>query len=314
MKINSAKSILKSLFVLLFFVFSFFPTHRSQAALWPAIDPIIKTALEKIQKQIDGMLLGAAKQASIKAIQQQMNSLIAGGSGSGGAMFVTDWKAYLVTQPQSQANLFINDYISQSLKGRGSLSSYVPAGFEGVGSNSSYLSQLEQGAKAITSNNPAQSQVTFTGDPSTMFAGPDPFKQLNLYLSGVNNPWAFNIDVQIKYQDELEKQKLIAQTKVIAGQGFPGKESNGMTIAPGSVIKDQLSKVQGMGLDMIANAQNLPEIITSAVSMTINQTIQQGIGNVQAQVNREIANAKAKAAAQMTQTIGTQGPGALYNH
>jgi len=312
MQTSFYRKFIRGLAIMLIFSFLFFPIQKSEAAAWPAIDPIINNALLKIMDQIKAMLLGVAKQAAIKAIQQEMNYLITGKSSSGGAMFVTDWNDYLQTRPQAAANLVINDYISQSLRGRGSISGYVSAGSEGVsGQRMSYQSQLDQMAKKSTSDQP-KTQVTFTGNPSQMFSGRTPFQQMNLYLSGVNNPWGFNLEMQTKYQQELDKQKMIAQTRVIAGQGFPGNDSGGITITPGALIKDQLAKVQGMGIDMIATARELPEIITSAVSMTISQAIQQGIGNLQSQVHREISNVRSNAANQLNKAISTKGPGVMY--
>ncbi|MFA6383616.1 MAG: hypothetical protein WCX17_04315 [Parcubacteria group bacterium] len=297
--------------VLILFSFLFFPAHKSEAAAWPAIDPVINSALTKIMDQIKAMLLGVAKQAAIKAIQEEMTYLITGKS-SGGAMFVTDWNDYLKTRPQAAANLVINDYISQSLRGRGSLVGYVSATTaqaEGVGM--SYVSQLGQWAQNSTSDQQV-GQVMFTGNPTQIFSGRQPFQQMNLYFSGVNNPWAFSMDVQARYQEEIARQERIAEVRVISGQGFPGNDSDGMTITPGALIKDQLAKVQSMGVDMIATARELPELITSVVSMTISQTIQQGIGNLQSQVHREITNVRNNAKNQMNQTIRNIGPAAYY--
>jgi hypothetical protein len=311
MQTSFYKKFIRGLAVLLFLSFLFFPIQKSEAAAWPAIDPIINDALTRIRDQIKAMLLGVAKKAAIDAIQDEMTYLITGES-SGKAMFVTDWNDYLETRPQVAANLVINDYISQSLRGRGSLVGYVSATTqqaEGIGM--SYVNQLAQLARNSTTD-PLEMQPTFTGEPSKMFSGPRPFQQMNLYFSGVNNPWAFNLNVQTRFQQELEKQKRFAEVRVIAGQGFPGNDSGGMTVTPGSLIKDQLAKVQNMGIDMIATARELPEIITSAVTMTISQTIQQGIGNLQSQVHREITNVRNNAKAQMKKTIDKVGPAAYY--
>jgi len=69
-----------------------------------------------------------------------------------------------------------------------------------------------------------------------------------------------------------------------------------------------------MGIDVISTAQNLPEIIASAVSMTINQTMLQGIGNIQAAVHREVAAVRSNATTQLNQAIKSVGPSALYKH
>lgn len=311
MQTNFCKKFIRSLAIILLFSFLFFPAHRSEAAAWPAIDPVINSALTKIMDQIKAMLLGVAKQAAIKAIQEEMTYLITGKSSSG-AMFVTDWNDYLKTRPQAAANLVINDYISQSLRGRGSLTGYISATqtqAEGVGM--SYVSKLGQLAQNITSD-PPEAQVTFTGEPTKIFSGPNPFQQMNLYLWDNNDSFDYLTNVQKRYIAELDRQENMAEVRVISGQGFPGNDSDGMTITPGALIKDQLAKVQSMGMDMVATARELPELITSVVSMTISQTIQQGIGNLQSQVHREITNVRNNAKTQMNKKIQEIGPAAYY--
>ena len=286
------------------------PIHQSEAAAWPAIDPIINQALEKITAQIKAMLLGVAKQAALKAVQKQVLSMV-GGKSSSGPMFVSDWNDYLVDRPQSASNIYINDYISQATSGRGSLTSYKPAGGEGVGGGS-YMSQLAQGAKNTTSGKPTQPKVTYVGNPSQMFASSNGFANLDLYLSGVNNPWTFNMDVQQAYQTKLDNEKMINQSKAVSGQGFIGTEVSGKTVTPGSVVAAQTSKSLGMGLDVLANARDIPELITSAVTMAITQAIQQGLGNVQASVNRSTTNVNSQKSTQNNAAVQSGGPGSLY--
>ena len=230
-------------------------------------------------------------------------------------MFITDWNAFLVKQPKANSNVFINDYISKSTGGKGSLTSYIPAGGEGVGGNSGYMSQLAQMAKKETSGAPKQNKPTYTGDPSKMFSGSSgsaAFKNLNSYLSGVNNPWAYSMDVQQKYQDNLDSEKKIAETKANAGSGFIGKEVGGKTVTPGSIVKDQTSKVQNMGLDVLANANNLPEVISAAVSQIISQTMTQGLGNVMASVTKQ-SSTNASQKNQQNTAVQNNGPGALFS-
>jgi len=295
---------------------------------------------------IKGIILGAAKKKAVEALQQEATALITGKS-SGGPMFVSDWQAYLIKQPQATANLYINDYISKITSGRGSISGYVSNGriganlklsqnYEGVGpgsfaygmggisaahasslsSNSgsagNYISQLVAGAKKLTTETP-EIKVTYQGNPSQMFSDPkNGFKNLNLYLSGINNPWAFNMNIQSELEKKKAELEKVATAKVVAGQGFPGLESGGLTTSPGILIKDQLSKIQNMGVDVVANATNIQEVVVSLATSMINQTMTQGIGQIQSMVRKEVTAVKSQVSAQINQTVQTQGPGALY--
>lgn len=302
------KSIILSLVVLL--VFSPLNAEKSQA-FWPDfIGNAYGAIMENILQTIKDIQVGAAKQAAVMALQKEMSFLITGRS-AGGARFVTDWNAYLVTQPKNTSDIYINDYISQATRGRGSLTSYIPAGSEGVGGGS-YTSALAQGAKNITSSQPAKPQVTYTGNPSQMFDSANGFSNMDLYLSGINNPWAFKMNVQQAYQTKLANTQLAAQMKVNGTGGVLPVESNGQTINPAGLVEAQIAKVQNMGVDVLTNAQNLPSIISSVVSATINQAMIQGIGTIQASVHREVANVRSQASAQMNAAVSSGGPGAIY--
>lgn len=304
----------RNFFLLLFVLsFAFSPSfHPAQA--WDALPANAWLfSAETVQKIINGIQMGAAKQAAVLALQQEATALVTGKS-SGGPMFVSDWGAYLVKQPQADVNIYMNAYIDNAVNGRGSLKGYVAKGAEGIGGNSSYPSQLAQMAKKLTTEQPTL-KMTYTGDPSRMFADPkNAFRNLNLYLSGINNPWAFNINMQVEAEKKKTELEKIAQTKVIAGQGFTGKESNGMTVTPGVLIKDQISKVQTMGMDVVTNATNVQEVIASLASSMINQTMMQGIGQMQAIVHKEVTDVRSKAGLQTNNAVRTQGPGALYGN
>jgi hypothetical protein len=100
----------------------------------------------------------------------------------------------------------------------------------------------------------------------------------------------------------------------ITSPGYLGKEVNGITVTPAGLVEAQVNKVKTMGLDVISNAQNLPDIITSAVAMTISETMIQGIGQIQSAVHREISNVRSNATNQLNQAVRSVGPSALYKH
>lgn len=287
------------------------PLAVPQADAWfPGADAVIAEKMREVYETIQAFMVGAAKQAAIQSLNQEVSFLVTGRS-SQGVMFVTDWKDYLVTQPDRQAKLYMNAYIDQITAGRGSLSQYIPAGSEGFGlAGGNYINSLRVGAQNGILN-PTQPVTTYVGNPSQMFASGN-FRNLSLYLSGINNPWAFNLNVQQKLDETRQTNQLAAQTRSIAGQGFPGTDINGKTVTPGIVTKENLVNVQKMGLDSIANAQNMPAIITAIVSKIITTSITQGIGTMQNLTHREVVNVQNQTNTQMNSAIGAYGPGAQY--
>lgn len=267
-------------------------------------------ALDTVYNTIQGITLGMLKKQAVSALNQEVNFLVTGRS-SQGAMFVTDWHDYLIAQPQKQTQLYMNAYIDQATSGRGSLSQYIPAGSEGFGlSRANYNNQLGIGARASIVN-PAMPRTTYVGDPSQMFAQGN-FRNLSLYLSGINNPWAFNLHMQEVMDKKNQELQKVASDKIIAGQGFTGTESEGKTITPGIVAKEALTGVQDLGNKIIAEAQSVPEVILSVVSQMITQSLSQGIGTIQASVHREIGNTRNQVTGQMNAAISQYGPGAQY--
>lgn len=293
----------------LIFSLSFFSAPKAQA--WDAIPAAILNASIKILNDTtNGFMLGVAKQAAVRALNQEVNFMITGRS-SQGALFVTDWHDYLVNQPQKKTRLYMNAYIDQATSGRGSISQYIPANSEGFGLNvANYNNQLKVGAVASVVN-PATPKVTYVGNPSQMFAQGN-FRNLSLYLSGINNPWAFNLHMQEKFDETRQNEQLTAQQKAQAGQGFLGTESNGKTITPGILVKEQAAGVQDLGNKIIAGATHVPEVITAVVSQMVSQSITQGIGMIQASVHSEVANVRSQTTSQMNAAVQQLGPGAQY--
>lgn len=302
-----------SLFLAISLVYSPFYCGNAQAASsssWVAAAAMTFASIMNYQDSIKGFMLGIAKQAAMKALSQEINFMITGKS-SQGTMFVSDYRDYLIAKPKGQAVLYTNARIDQALGGRGSLSGYIPAGSEGFGlAGGNYMNSLRVGAQSAVTN-PADPKVTYVGNPSQMFAQGN-FRNLSLYLSGINNPWAFNLFAQNTLDQKTQEEQKTASDKLIANQGFPGTESNGKTITPGILVKEASAGVQNMGYDIISNATHIPEIATALVSQLVTQSINQGIGMMQATVHREIGSVRTQVTGQMNAAVGSYGPGALY--
>jgi hypothetical protein len=329
---NNSLKVRVAIFVLAGLISFSSSTEKSEAALWPGVDPGITAGLTKIYDLIQGAMLGAAKQTAGVAINQQMDSALSSGGANGGPMFITDWDNYLVDQPKNDANVFINDYISETTAGKGSLANYEPVSatnfasknYEGVGEGSfaygnlmnkaaasgsvsvgggNFMAQLAQGALALTVNQ-KKPQVTYQGNPSQMFAG-GTMKNMSLYLSGINNPWAYNMHMQDKYQEKIENNKFVAATMGTAYQGVNGAGDKNNISNPGSLIKDMKASYQGMNVQTIVNARSLSEVITGAVSSATAKAVSIGIGSVQAKVTQKNASLNLRVGNQLNNNTNT---------
>jgi hypothetical protein len=243
-------------------------------------------------------------------IDKAVSSFV-GGSSSSDSKVITDYQDFLYGQPEEKAELFINDLLSQTTGGQSS-SSYISA--EGFGEGSAgYKKQLVSNFTESLKAQKGTLQNTYIGDPGENLFSEGNLDNFNSYLSGINNPWAFDLYAQQKYQEKLEEEKGAAQAKAIAGNGFSGVEKDGKVITPGSLIGANMSNIMDMGNKMIAGATNPGEIITGAVQQVIMQTLQNGIGEIQSHIGEEMQNIKSYTN-ELDKLIGEQGPGAKYGN
>ena len=288
-------------------LFFSYPT-KADAALWPGIDPEITRMLDTVYDMVQGMILGALKQAAVKMLNSQMDGLMAG-QGNNGAAYITNWKDYLVDQPKSETKVYMNSYLSKMTAGKGSSTTgYQAEGFSGGSSYSQTLAQAEKNRFENIDNVP---KLSYEGDPSQMFSGKG-FKNLELYTSGVNNPWAFNMAAENAYEKQLAEKKAIAQAQAISNQGFRGTTgSNGTITYPGILKKEMAANVDKLPNDVLASAKSIPEVITSIVSQLITKKMQQGFDSIQ-KSSQSQASSQNKQQSSVNNAAKVSGPSALF--
>lgn len=289
MKNKNKQSFFKKIIFVLFFSFvlSLSPLFAPKSQAWMAMAAAAYgEALRVLHENIKGIQLGILKQQALRSINSQIESLIGGGSSTKDAMFITDWEDYLIKQPENNTRKYMNDYLTQVTGGRGSFSGYQAEGFDSGMAN--YQGDLFQLGKSIIENEGPK--VTYEGDPAHMFDDGN-FYNMSLYLSGINNPWSFKNYIAETYSAKMEQEQQIAQAKAIAYQGFKGtgEDQNGQGIItnPGSLIKENIANAQDLGNKIIASADHIPEVITAVVSQMITKSIQNGIGNIQKNLQKE---------------------------
>lgn len=290
------KTILSSF---LLFVFCFYNIPKSQATVWPAVDPGITSGLQKILEMVNGLIVGTLKQQAVKMLNSQVD-ILAGTGANGEPTFIINWESYLVDEPQNATNLYMNDYISQMTRGRNTSSLYSTEGFSGP---ANYGAQLGQVSQLLGKAN--QPKLTYEGDPSQMLQSGN-FKNMELYLSGVNNPWSFNIAIQAEQQRVLENNRFTAQAKAIANQGFPGTSAN-----PGILTKELMANAQDMPNKILQAASSIPEVTTALVTQMINQSITQGFVSVRAKISKSTAGVT-KYTNAANQAMTQYGPAARF--
>lgn len=317
-----------ALVILLSFIVSFSPLGARKSHAWLSFAAAqYKQMLEEISYKIKGITLGLLKQQAVKSLNSKTDKLVAGKNGKD-AKFITDWESYLYKTPDANTKKYMNDYLSKITAGKGSKTTYkskTSEGFFGGSSGStsgskvgggSYSSQLIEIAKKTTSDT-KDPKMTYEGDPSQMFASGN-FKNMNLFLSGINNPWAFQMNAQREYEKKKAEERKLADTKSKAYFGFigtgEGQNGKGKITRPGSLTMQSKANAEDLGNKVIASATHPEEIITALVSQLITKSIGQGMGSLPSIFQKELGSLTGNATKTSKSNDSSSGPGSSYKN
>ncbi|OGI14863.1 MAG: hypothetical protein A3E38_03010 [Candidatus Moranbacteria bacterium RIFCSPHIGHO2_12_FULL_54_9] len=297
----------------------FFGTpHTASAGYWgePTSAAIMKHTMETIRLAVQGATIGALKVAAIQTLNNQVGQLI-GGSASGRPLIITNFNDFLYQQPQQKTELFMNDFFTLTTRGKGSSANYIGAGDSGGigGSYASYLVSVGRQAIGEGTAAPTLNLEEYTPSPQAMFAEGD-WRAFNAFFSNpMNNPYGYAIETEKAYQNKLAMTQQEAVVKALS-PGFLPVEKNGTVLAPAGLIGAVTENVQTLGNEMIANATNPAEFLSGVVAATatkmISGLIQNGIGQVQANIQREIGNVTREVNSALGDATSALGPGAAF--
>lgn len=274
----------------------------------------VKEMLEKIQRQIEGTLLASFKSMAVNMINRQIDDLI--GGGSNGPLFITNWEDFIYRAARDQTNMVMNDFFTQTSRGKYSMANYV-----GVGDvNSvaqSYLGKMVQQAKMATTEPPEYPQYdldSVVSSPDVIFTTGD-WRGLNaMFANPANNVYGMTLMAEQKYQSELSKNIDLLTAEAVANKGFSSVKQDGYVITPGSTLADVVSSAKKLPNEIIAAAENPGELVggvlMSVMNKTITNLVQQGIGKVQSRVAREVGSIGGAAGRFAANELITRGPGA----
>jgi hypothetical protein len=308
---RSAKRIMVSGLMFLGVVFFLFP-QPVRADVWAAnfAAAVMKQMLEKIARQIEGSLLGSLKMAAVQMLNQQVGQLIGGGT-SGQARFIVNFNDFLYQGPAQRTELYMNDFFTMTTRGRGSSANYIGAS---GGNYSGYLESV--GRQAIGGTQGEINLEEYTASPQTMFAEGD-FRAFNAFFSNpYNNPFGYSLEVEKAYQNKLAMEQQAAAIKATAAGGYLPVEQNGMVITPAGSIQAAVTNIQNIPNQIIASATNPGEFLSGVVSAMANKVVtnlvQNGIGQVQSNIQREIGGVNSQVNSALKQATNLYGPAAPF--
>lgn len=352
MKQKSSKKFIAKIILLSFCLSSlltFSPLEAPKTQAWDAMAANgALFAWNQLADTIKGITLAAAKQAAMQMVLEEVNKLVDDTFGTG-TKIIRDWNDYLISSPERQSKKLMNDYLSNITQGRDSsryrslkIGQIMAYGnnYEGFGGMDQYQFALIQKARAegteiasdtpqgnydeflrqvatnITTENDTPPEVTCSDqDRLQMFRGAnfDPFINCT---SGINYlPTAEGIIRKKYYGNILPNQKDIAQTESISPGVLGSKDkTTGRILTPAGTMENIINKANTLGLDMLAKANTIPEIISAAVVTAIERSIKQGIGSIKDRAQREISNVRKQATSNINKSAQQIGPRAVFKN
>lgn len=252
---------------------------------------ILKQTLEKIQHQIDGVLLATLKSTAINVLNTKVMQMVAGTSAKD-SLIITNWKQYLYQEPAEQTK-YAYDTTFKSITLQGRSTGFVPStGGLSYESKISSYADLHLGNSASLSGNTARLSE-LSGDPIASVSNGN-FRVLSeMYASG-SDPIGYSLRAERFLMEESAKNQQEAQVKAMAS-GYKGvTDKYGNTILPGSTISQMVSNTQDMSNKIIAASQNPSElvggVIASLANRMITSAIQNGLGDIQSKILREVSS------------------------
>lgn len=291
---ESGKRMVRMSVFVLFFTLSFLIAPQAQAQAWGTTNifgSLIQTSLEKIARQIEGVMLGAFKASAIQMLNSQVANLV-GGTSVGGSAIISDWRSWLYEVPEQRVSVAHEKFFNSVLRGRDSSSYHSMLADQDAGVNNYYemlaaqMEGFDNGGSVY-----ANAEELVGGDPVAELAGGN-LKALNaLFAKPTNNPFG----LALVYESEMQSAREQARTEQMVksmSSGYKGIEKNGMTVLPGSTIGQIVANSQDIGNKVIAAASNPMElasgVIVSIVNQSITSAMQRGIGSIQTNIQREV--------------------------
>jgi hypothetical protein len=332
------------------FCFSLFlslsPVKAPEAQAWDAaFGAVVDQGIMAMREMILGIVLAAAKQAAMEMILEEVNKLMDDTFGTG-EKIIRDWNDYLITTPDRQSKKLMNDYLSNITQGRDSsryrsmdisqIMSYSK-NYEGFGGmsqyqfaliqkaradgdasgdspdSSSYLSHLASIGRNIINSNDTTDPKLYDKKPGTMFDEKN-FGNLSYYFASGSDPWSFANKISQKNYQTLSDQKDVARTEAQSSGFLGGKDENGQVTTPASTNEAITNKANTLGMDIMAKANSIPEVISAAVVSAISRSIKQGIGSIKDRAKRELSNVRQQITNNTNKSAQQIGPRAVFNN
>lgn len=277
---------------------------------------LLKQVLEVIWEQIQAILFGIAKKVAVGIARDQANRLTSGGMDKKPA-FITDYKQFIFDVAIDEGLLYMDDLLSDTLGGKGSLLNYVAGGGSIEALGKQYMNVLNSEVKStFAADNCKYTLDQYTPNPLSSIKKGD-WRVLNAATFPCNNPLGLSNKTKNNVQRKANAVSQQKQVEAIVGNGFKCVEDkNKRCVGPATIIQDITAAANKLPFDLITGSQKWGELLSSAAGAFVNQALsnmyQKGFEDVSKKLNRELGKVDAKLGAARADLHRQLGPGAVF--
>jgi hypothetical protein len=268
-----------------------------------------KQILEEMYKKIQDTLVASLRNAAIRLIQSRLMALL-GSGGKNGPGPIADWRQFIYSSAMQYSTQVTNDFFRNMRTG-------LP---------SPVIQRIVSPAQKMTTADPSEMKPDIQnyvreGRADKIFAkgyATDKWEAWRRAAMPQNSPaYLAMVGTSIK-QESARQQEEIKKTEGAANAGYQSKKDDsgskngvsapgaeeGKTITPGSTVKDTVTKVQGMPIDMISMARTIPDVVAGMVTSMLTQMLNRGLTTVTSQINKQIGGQIGSAVSSTASSIG----------
>lgn len=262
----------------------FIPSFARAGAWGEAIEAnLMQIAIERAWQTFIDSMVASLKISASRMLKEKLEILLLGTSSR--PLYITNYEDFLYIQPHSKAQVVMDDYFKTITAGvststRNSLvqtQNAIDAEIFGLTEKAlgpDIDDYVDGGAENIFDQNKGGGLTAF----NAAFDNP------------LNNPYGAYVYSSKRALGEIEKERRIANTMAIAGQGYIGKidPTTNLIQLPGITLKDMASAVENLPTQIVAFARSIPEVIGTVAASVLTQTIQAGIYKVTEPIDNQL--------------------------
>ena len=228
--------------------------------------------------------IAAFKDAMLTSLKKQANNLLRDRlrvslAGQGNPLVITDYDDFIYGESQREATLYTRDFFETLNNGVGGGTAAKHNEIEdALLSPQGEASTIDQYVQGGTANIFDESQG---GGSQAIMA---------MATNNMNTPFGVYLRAQQILESSEAQARNRAEIEAVAGAGFVSKTDpeNNLINLPGSVIAGMTTKTESSYMDMLNQAQSIPEVVGTVAANMLSKTIEAGVVKVTRPIDNQL--------------------------